>query len=197
MLECWMGHANANSLDVQMTAACANYTNHCNMSDAAGGAWLSIEGAMLDRFQDDCAKFAMLTGLTVEESALVMFGTLLDRLRDAKLGVAEPSPTAPTHAADLSHGISSASQNLNPSTWNAGVRRIFQAQYTLVVRKQTDYGPGNIRAFGELRVLVQLSDKLERLKNLLLTRNAEGRVSMNPGAPSNESVEDSYRDLVN
>ena len=84
-----------------------------------------------------------------------------------------------------------------PATWNAAVRQIFQDQYALMVRKQTDYGPGNISAFGELGVLVRLSDKLERLKNLLLTRDAQGRITMNPAAPANESVEDSYRDLLN
>ena len=85
----------------------------------------------------------------------------------------------------------------SPTTWNAAVRQIFQDQYALMVRKQTDYGPGNISAFGELGVLVRLSDKLERLKNLLLTRDAQGRITMNPAAPANESVEDSYRDLLN
>ena len=96
-----------------------------------------------------------------------------------------PSTDAPTSTGD------------QLATWNAAVRQIFQAQYALMVRKQTDYGPGNISAFGELGVLVPLSDKLERLKNLLLTRDAQGRITMNPAAPANESVEDSYRDLLN
>ena len=56
-------------------------------------------------------------------------------------------------------------------------------------RKQRDYGPGNISAFGSLGVLVRASDKVERLKNLHKT----GRTN----EPENESVADSWRDLSN
>lgn len=57
----------------------------------------------------------------------------------------------------------------------------------LMVKKQTDYGHGNITAFGELGVLVRCSDKLARLKNIL-TRGI---------VPSNEAIEDSWMDLAN
>ena len=57
----------------------------------------------------------------------------------------------------------------------------------LMFRKQHDYGPGNILAFGEFGVLVRLNDKLERLKNLY----------KKGVAPANESVEDSWRDAAN
>ena len=57
----------------------------------------------------------------------------------------------------------------------------------LLDSKQKDYGPGNIAAFGEYGVLVRVSDKIERLKNLLT----------NVKTPSNESVEDSWKDLSN
>ena len=83
------------------------------------------------------------------------------------------------------------------ATWNDSVRRIFHEQYALMVRKQADYGPGNISTFGELGVLVRLSDKLERLKHLLLVQDAQGRITINPTAPMNESIEDSFRDLLN
>ncbi len=85
----------------------------------------------------------------------------------------------------------------HPGTWNDVVRRIFQDQYAIMVRKQHDYGPGNIAAFGELGVLVRLSDKFERLKHLLVTQDAAGRVVPRTDAPANESIEDSYRDLLN
>lgn len=84
-----------------------------------------------------------------------------------------------------------------PATWNDAVRRIFHDQYAIMVRKQHDYGPGNIAAFGELGVLVRLSDKFERLKHLLVTQDAAGRVVPRTEAPTNESIEDSYRDLLN
>jgi hypothetical protein len=77
------------------------------------------------------------------------------------------------------------------------VRQIFRDQYAMMVRKQHDYGPGNIAAFGELGVLVRLSDKFERLKHLLVTQDATGRVVPRTDAPVNESIEDNYRDLLN
>lgn len=57
----------------------------------------------------------------------------------------------------------------------------------LMIRKQMDYGVGNIAAFGILGVAVRASDKIERLRNLLLkNRN-----------PSNESLRDTFMDLAN
>ncbi len=55
-----------------------------------------------------------------------------------------------------------------------------------LIRKQKDYGPENIRRFGRQGILVRMHDKVARLENLAST----GRV------PSNESVEDTYLDIV-
>lgn len=57
----------------------------------------------------------------------------------------------------------------------------------LLCRKQQDYGPGNIAAFGERGVIVRMNDKMERLKRLVWESKA----------PANEAVEDSYKDLAN
>lgn len=52
-------------------------------------------------------------------------------------------------------------------------------------QKQHDYGPGNIAEFGEIGVLIRLSDKRARLVNL------QGKVA------ANESVGDSWLDVAN
>ena len=57
----------------------------------------------------------------------------------------------------------------------------------LLDRKQRDYGSENISGFGEFGVMVRLADKQARLKRLLT----------NSIAPSNESIEDTYIDMVN
>lgn len=57
----------------------------------------------------------------------------------------------------------------------------------LIDKKQLDYGPGNISAFGELGLLVRCNDKIERMKNL----HSKGL------SPKNESMDDSWRDLAN
>ena len=56
-----------------------------------------------------------------------------------------------------------------------------------MVKKQRDYGSGNITDFGELGCLVRASDKINRIKNLTLSKKD----------PSNETLEDSWRDLAN
>ena len=56
-----------------------------------------------------------------------------------------------------------------------------------MLKKQADYGYENILSFGELGVLVRANDKIARLKNLLTKKKD----------PENESVEDSWRDLLN
>ena len=53
-------------------------------------------------------------------------------------------------------------------------------------RKQNDYGHENISRFGRLGLLVRVHDKIARLNNLL----AKG------GVPQNESIEDTYVDIV-
>ena len=53
--------------------------------------------------------------------------------------------------------------------------------------KQADYGSGNISAFGEYGVLVRVTDKHARLKNLL-TNGAEAK---------NESIMDTWLDMAN
>lgn len=55
-------------------------------------------------------------------------------------------------------------------------------------RKQADYGPSNISAFGLFGCVVRMTDKIKRLGNLLGTKKRR---------PRNESIEDSLRDLGN
>lgn len=53
--------------------------------------------------------------------------------------------------------------------------------------KQHDYGPYNIARFGEVGIIVRVSDKLERIRNL--TNKKE--------KPKNESIADTLLDIVN
>jgi predicted DNA-binding protein YlxM (UPF0122 family) len=57
---------------------------------------------------------------------------------------------------------------------------------SMVVGKQRDYGHGNINSFGLVGIVVRLSDKIERYKNLML-KNRE---------PSHESLVDTLQDIV-
>lgn len=57
----------------------------------------------------------------------------------------------------------------------------------LLDRKNKDYGPGNISAFGEKGVIVRLNDKIERLKTLV----------WNDKSPEHEKVSDTWLDVTN
>jgi hypothetical protein len=57
---------------------------------------------------------------------------------------------------------------------------------TIVVKKQRDYGPANITAFGIEGVMIRLSDKINRLINLIHHKKD----------PENESVEDTFIDIA-
>ena len=56
----------------------------------------------------------------------------------------------------------------------------------LLVRKQRDYGHGNIARFGHVGLFVRMHDKVARLENLLDTGKA----------PENESIHDNLMDVV-
>ena len=66
--------------------------------------------------------------------------------------------------------------------------RVALANVILIDRKQQDYGSGNIAKFGEFGCIVRMSDKFERVVNLMKHRR---------GKPVNESILDSYRDFSN
>lgn len=74
-----------------------------------------------------------------------------------------------------------------PETFEDMVRQIHAQSFDTMIDKQLDYGPGNITEFGQVGVLVRAFDKVHRLKHLLESG----------GNPANESVEDSWLDLMN
>jgi hypothetical protein len=53
------------------------------------------------------------------------------------------------------------------------------------LKKHKDYGKGNIISIKELGITFRVSEKAERLKNLLMTNNA----------PENETIDDSWTDI--
>lgn len=73
-----------------------------------------------------------------------------------------------------------------PSTFEEAIDLVLGEMRSTMIKKQRDYGPGNIDGFGELGVLVRATDKQARLRNLLYD---------NPGGPSNETLDDTWLDL--
>lgn len=72
-------------------------------------------------------------------------------------------------------------------------RQIVEDCLNLMLKKRSDYGNENIKSTGEIGVVVRLSDKLARLRNLYgISDNSYIRKSA-----SNESIEDTYMDIIN
>lgn len=56
----------------------------------------------------------------------------------------------------------------------------------MFLKKHKDYGKGNILAVKELGIAMRLTEKVERLKNLLMTSKT----------PTNESIEETWTDIA-
>lgn len=55
----------------------------------------------------------------------------------------------------------------------------------MYLKKHCDYGKGNILANGELGIIIRVSEKIERLRHLLMTGQT----------PSNETIEETWIDM--
>ena len=89
----------------------------------------------------------------------------------------------PAHPDNLGEDYSAAS-------FATAVWEVMDEIGNLLIRKQADYGPGNVNnAFGGPMngLMVRIGDKFERLKNLL----------GNNKQTNYESVEDSFKDMAN
>jgi hypothetical protein len=86
-----------------------------------------------------------------------------------------------------SDGIIDQDGVVKPTTFEDAIDSVLADLRAVLIRKQHDYGPGNILDFGEYGVLVRANDKVARLKNLL----------KNGAVPQNEAIEDSWIDLAN
>jgi len=56
----------------------------------------------------------------------------------------------------------------------------------MFLRKHRDYGKGNILANGEIGIAMRVTEKVERIKHLLMTQNL----------PTNESIDETWTDIA-
>jgi len=73
----------------------------------------------------------------------------------------------------------------NPKDLESAFDEVCQEMREIFVQKNIDYGKGNILDTGEMGIVYRISDKLNRLKNLLLANKN----------PKNESIDDSWMDI--
>ncbi len=73
----------------------------------------------------------------------------------------------------------------DPKTLNEAIELVNEELLQTFLKKHKDYGKGNILSIKELGIAFRISEKGERLKNLL----------MKNGTPENESIEDTWTDI--
>lgn len=69
---------------------------------------------------------------------------------------------------------------------NRGLKLTVEGIHNVLVSKQRDYGPENIKRFGRKGLMIRLHDKVARLENL----DGGGR------NPQNEAVVDTFLDII-
>lgn len=74
----------------------------------------------------------------------------------------------------------------DPKTLDESFDLICKELLTVFIKKHTDYGKGNILDTGDLGIAFRISDKLNRLKNLLTNKRN----------PTNESMEETWIDIA-
>jgi hypothetical protein len=71
--------------------------------------------------------------------------------------------------------------------YNANPQKTLEKCYELGVKKNSDYGDGNILRFREKGLIVRISDKYARVQNLL----------KNKASVLDEKIEDALEDIIN
>jgi hypothetical protein len=72
------------------------------------------------------------------------------------------------------------------TTLDQSFEQICQELLEMFLKKHKDYGKGNILANGEIGIAMRVSEKIERLKHLLMTQ----------GSPANESIDETWTDIA-
>lgn len=78
----------------------------------------------------------------------------------------------------------------NPKTLDEAFSLITQELLQVFLKKHQDYGKGNILAVKELGIAMRVSEKVERLKHLLLKEELQ-QLEI-----ANESIEDNWTDIA-
>lgn len=71
-------------------------------------------------------------------------------------------------------------------TLDQAFEQVCEELLQMFLKKHKDYGKGNILANGELGIAMRVSEKVERLKHLMLTNET----------PKNETIDDSWTDIA-
>lgn len=77
-------------------------------------------------------------------------------------------------------------KNIPPQYLDEAFAQVNQELLEMFIKKYRDYGKGNILANGELGISMRITEKVERVKHLILTGNT----------PTNESIDETWIDIA-
>ncbi len=84
----------------------------------------------------------------------------------------------------------SNTQTTQPKTLDQAYQQILDELLEMFLKKHKDYGKGNILSIKELGIAIRATEKVERLKHLLM------KEELGKGDPVNESIEETWVDIA-
>lgn len=85
----------------------------------------------------------------------------------------------------MSYHTNMSKKIISPKTLDVAFNMVSDELLEMFLKKHRDYGKGNILANKELGIAMRVSEKIERLKHLLMTGNE----------PTNEQIEETWVDI--
>lgn len=79
-----------------------------------------------------------------------------------------------------------ATSKKNPKYLDEAFAQVTEELLAMFLKKHRDYGKGNILAVKELGIALRINEKIERLKNLLISSQD----------PANESIDETWTDIA-
>lgn len=76
-------------------------------------------------------------------------------------------------------------QHNDPKTLDQAFKQVNEELLEMFLKKHKDYGKGNILSVKELGIALRISEKIERIKHLLMQQST----------PTNESIEETWIDV--
>lgn len=73
-----------------------------------------------------------------------------------------------------------------PQTLDQAYEQVLEELLQMFLKKHKDYGKGNILSVRELGIALRVTEKIERIKHLLMQQNA----------PANESIDETWTDIA-
>ncbi|HZZ99052.1 MAG TPA: hypothetical protein VFG51_03900 [Candidatus Saccharimonadia bacterium] len=80
----------------------------------------------------------------------------------------------------------------HPKTLDQAYQEVLDELMRMFLKKHKDYGKGNILSVKELGIALRVTEKVERIKNLVMKESLDG----GKNSPVNESIDETWTDIA-